>query len=229
MAVLVLAGCSSASGGGGGGGSTASGPRLRGGTAYFAEEPLTPPTYIFPLVSGEYFTVENTSDFQTLMYQPLYWFGDKGSPTIDYHLSIGNVPLFSDGDRVVTITLKHERWSDGEAVSARDVVFWVNLLKANKDEWASYVPGGFPDNVVSVTAVNTTTVRLRLNAGYNPTWYTYNELSQITPLPVAWDRTSLSTAAPARRPPISRTRPNGGHAPSTTSSTTRPERPPRMP
>ena len=35
-----------------------------------------------------------------------------------------------------------------------------------------------------------------LNAAYNPIWYTYNELSQITPLPLAWDRTSLSAPAP---------------------------------
>ena len=196
MAALALAACSSTPGGSKPGSTTASGPALRGGTAYFAEEPLTPPTYIFPLVSGAYFTVENTSDFQTLMYEPLYRFGDKGSATVDYRLSIGNAPLYSDGNRVVTITLKGERWSDEQAVSARDVIFWINLLKANRDEWASYVPGGFPDNVVTATAVNSTTVRLRLNAGYNPTWYTYNELSQITPLPMAWDRTSLSSPAP---------------------------------
>ena len=52
---------------------------------------------------------------------------------------------------MVTITLKHYVWSDGETVSARDVGFWINLLKANKADWASYVPGGFPDNVVSWT------------------------------------------------------------------------------
>ena len=83
-------------------------------------------------------------------------------------------------------------------MSARDVIFWMNLLKANRDDWASYVPGGFPDNVTSVTAPNATTVQLHLDAAYNPIWFTYNELSQITPLPLAWDRTSLSQ--PAARP-----------------------------
>ena len=47
----------------------------------------------------------------------------------------------------MTITLKPARWSNGEPVSARDVIFWINLLKANRADWASYVPGGFPDNV----------------------------------------------------------------------------------
>ena len=180
-------------------GATASGHGsvVTGGTAYFAELAETPPDYIFPLVSGQYFTVENTTDFQTLLYEPLYWFGDHNSTSIDYSLSIGNAPVYSDGNRVVTITLKHYLWSNGQPVSARDVIFWINLLKANRDDWASYVPGGFPDDVTSATALDATTVRLRLNAGYDPVWFTYNELSQITPLPLAWDRTSLSAPKPS--------------------------------
>jgi len=193
-AALGLAACA---GGGGPPPRSAAGPPVRGGTAYFAEQPLTPPTYIFPLVSGQYFTVTNTSDFQTLLYLPLYWYGDRGRTSVNYGLSLGNAPVYSDGNRVVTITLKHYVWSDGETLSARDVGFWINLLKANKADWANYVPGGFPDNVVSWRAVNPTTVQLRLNASYNPFWFTYNELSQITPLPIAWDRTALSSPAPA--------------------------------
>ncbi len=169
---------------------------LAGGTAYFAEQPETPPDYIFPLVSGQYFTVENTNDFQTLLYEPLYWFGDHGSTALDYSLSIGNTPVYSDDNRVVTITLKHYVWSNGQPVSARDVIFWINLLRADRDDWASYVPGGFPDNVTSATALGATTVQLRLKAAYNPVWFTYNELSQITPLPLSWDRTSLKVTAP---------------------------------
>ncbi|MBO0768663.1 MAG: hypothetical protein J2O48_08280, partial [Solirubrobacterales bacterium] len=30
---------------------------------------------------------------------------------------------------------------------------------------------------------------------YNPEWFTYNELSQVTPMPLEWDRTSLSQPA----------------------------------
>lgn len=175
------------------------GTPVQGGTAYWAEQPLTPPNYIFPLVSGAYYSNENVYDFQTLMYRPLYWFGDRGRPGVDYALSLGDRPLYSDHDRVVTIRLKPARWSDGEPVSARDVIFWINLLKANRADWASYVPGGFPDNVVAWTAVGPRTVRLRLDRAYNPVWFTGNELSQITPLPLAWD----TTCPPARtcRPP----------------------------
>ena len=193
-AALLLAACASPSGSGGTG---SGGTPVRGGTAYFAEQPLSPPTYIFPLVSGQYFTVANTSDLQTLLYLPLYWYGDRGNTSIDYPLSIGNPPVYSDGGRVVTITLKHYVWSDGETLSARDVGFWINLVKANKANWANYVPGAFPDNIVSWQALGPATVRLRLSRSYNPFWFTYNELSQITPLPIAWDRTSLTARAPS--------------------------------
>jgi peptide/nickel transport system substrate-binding protein len=169
---------------------------VRGGTAYFAEQPLSPPDYIFPLVSDQNYSVANTAEFQTLLYRPLYWYGDGGRPGVDYKLSLGDAPAYSDEDRTVTVTLKRARWSDGEAVSARDVGFWIDLLKANKEDWASYVPGGFPDNVVSWQALGERTIELRLNASYNPVWFTNNELSQITPLPIAWDRTSLRGAAP---------------------------------
>ncbi len=190
---LALAACSSAPSSS----SSQAGRRLKGGVVYFAEQPSSPPNYIFPLISGEYWTLTNVFDLQQLLYRPLYFFGANGRETVDYSLSLAEAPRYSDRDSVVTITMKHYKWSDGETVSARDVVFWINLLKANKDEWASYVPGGFPDNVVSVSEPNARTVVLHLNRSYNPTWFTYNELSQITPLPIAWDRTSLSQPAPS--------------------------------
>ena len=201
LAVAAALGVAACTSGGSAGGTASGGKPVNGGTAYFAEQPLTPPTYIFPLVSGANFTSANTADLQTLLYQPLYWYGDKGNTSVDYPLSIGNPPVYSDGNRVVTISLKHYVWSDGETVSARDVGFWINLLKASKSDWASYVPGGFPDNVVSWKALSPTTVQLRLNASYNPFWFTYNELSQITPLPIAWDRTSLTAPAPSAGAP----------------------------
>ncbi len=172
------------------------GTPIRGGTAYWAEQPLQPPNYIFPLISGAYYSNENVYDFQTLMYRPLYWYGDRGHTRADYALSLADAPVYSDHNRVVTITLKHARWSNGETVSARDVIFWINLLRANRAAWASYVPGGFPDNLTSWKAVGPRTVRLQLNRSYNPVWFTDNELSQITPLPLAWDVTQLPGSGP---------------------------------
>jgi peptide/nickel transport system substrate-binding protein len=189
------------------------GTPVQGGTAYWAEQPLSPPNYIFPLISGAYYSNANVYEFQTLMYRPLYWYGDRGRPGVDYSLSLGDRPVYSDHDRVVTITLKHAQWSDGEPVITRDVIFWLNLLKANKADWASYVPGGFPDNVTSWTPLGTHKLQLHLNRGYNPIWFTDNELSQITPLPMRWDTTCApgdSCAAVTGRP--ADTTPSGARA-----------------
>ncbi len=171
--------------------------KVSGGTVNFAEGPGATPNYIFPLSSGAYFSVTNLSQFQALMYRPLYWFGKGTTPVINNQLSLANPPVFSNNHKTVTITLKNYKWSNGETVSARDVVFWMNMLKANKANWAAYVPGAFPDNVVSYQATSPTTVVFNLNASYNPTWFTYNELSQITPMPMAWDVTAAGQAAPS--------------------------------
>ena len=168
----------------------------------FAEQPSAPPNYIFPLESGAYFTFAN-GQFVPLMYLPLYWFGNAGKPSVNYALSIAEPPTFADNNSLVTITLKHWLWSDGKPITARDVIFWLNLLSAATDPnappvgsnsapgpgWGAAVPGGFPLNVVRYTATGTYSVTMKLNASYNPTWFLYNELSQITPIPThAWDR-----------------------------------------
>ncbi|MGO8877101.1 MAG: hypothetical protein ACLQNG_15210, partial [Acidimicrobiales bacterium] len=45
----------------------------KGGTAYFAMAPQVTPDWIFPFASLEYFSVANLTQFQYLMYRPLYW------------------------------------------------------------------------------------------------------------------------------------------------------------
>ena len=171
--------------------------KVSGGVVNFAEAPNATPNYIFPLTSGAYFSVTNLSQFQELMYRPLYFFGVGTNAQINYPLSLADPPVYSNNNRTVTITMKPYKWSNGEAVTSRDVILWMNLLKANKSNWAAYVPGAFPDNVVSYSAPDANTVVFNLDKSYNPTWFTYNELSQITPLPLAWDITATGQAAPS--------------------------------
>ena len=52
-------------------------------TATFAEQPQTPPNYIFPFMSLAFFSVNNTEQFQYLMYRPLYWFGEGATPNLN--------------------------------------------------------------------------------------------------------------------------------------------------
>lgn len=177
-------------------GTQPSGAKMSGGTVTLAEGASAPPNYIFPMYSPQVCSVVNVA-YEDMMYRPLYWYGDNNTPTVDFDHSAGNAPVFSNNNTTVTITLKPWKWSDGEPVSARDLVFWMNVLKASPaTEFCGYVPGLFPDNVTSYQATGPSTFVMHLNKSYNPTWFTYNELSQITPLPLAWDRTSLSQPAP---------------------------------
>jgi peptide/nickel transport system substrate-binding protein len=174
-----------------------SGSRISGGTVYFTEGSQAPPNYIFPMYSFAVCSTVNVDQLMDIVYRPLYWYGDNYRPTVDYGRSIGQKPVFASDDKSVTIHLNPYKWSDGEAVSARDIIFWLNLVKASPStNWCGFAPGFFPDLITSYTAPNPTTVVLTFNKAYDPEWVLYNILSQITPMPLAWDRTSLSQPAP---------------------------------
>ena len=50
----------------------------------------------------------------------------------------------------MTVTLKHYMWSDGAPVTARDLVFYINLGKAEGATWGNYSgPTQFPYNLKS--------------------------------------------------------------------------------
>lgn len=189
LLTLLAAACSSSPSSSGGGGQPAS-----GGTATFAEPPGVTPNYIFPMLTGAYYSVANIEEFQRLSFRSLYWIGNgKGQPVVDPALSLAALPVYSDNDSVVTIHLGNYTWSDGQPVTTRDVAFWINLLEANKANFAAYIPGEFPDNLKDYKIVNSKTIVLTLTGSFNPTWFTYDQLTQITPLPVqAWDKTSAT-------------------------------------
>jgi peptide/nickel transport system substrate-binding protein len=145
----------------------------------------------------------NVEYLSALLYRPLYWFGNSNTPSVNFDYSIGQAPVFSNNNQTVTVTMNSWKWSNGEQVTSRNVEEWVNIYKANPSaNYCGYVPPGptgekfFPDNVVSMDTPSANTIVFHLTQSYNPTWFLYNELSQITPLPLAWDRTALSQPAP---------------------------------
>ncbi len=150
------------------------------------------------MTSAQVCGTNNIDQLNATLFRPLYWYGNNYSPTINYDYSIGKAPVFSNNDQTVTVNLKNWKWSNGESVTSRDVAFWVHLYQADPAaNYCGYVPGLFPSNVISMSAPNPQTIVFNLNKSYDPQWFTYNELSQIYPLPLAWDR----TRCPSRRPP----------------------------
>ncbi|MGC5410976.1 ABC transporter substrate-binding protein, partial [Streptomyces sp. DT225] len=66
-----------------------------------------------------------------------------------------------------------------------------NLVKADKEDWASYSPGKAPDNWTSLKIVDDTHFTLTFDKAYNTQWMLANELSMIRPMPQhVWDKTS---------------------------------------
>ena len=167
--------------------------RLAGGKAVFAEAPNAKPNYIFPLASGGFFSVANLSQFQFLMYRPLYWFGSTGTVKLNSSLSVAQDPVYSDAGKTVTMKLKGWKWSDGTPITSRDIEFWENLVTFNKGHWAAYSPGEYPDNVTSAEYPDANTAVFHLDKAYGSYFFTFNELSQISPLPQhVWDKTSAT-------------------------------------
>jgi len=179
---LVAAGCSSSGNSNSSSGTTP----VKGGTAVWAEPPSSVPSYIFPYVDSSNISNLNLFDLQYLMYRPLYWFGQNGQPEPNKSLSLANPPVVSG--RNVTITLKHYMWSDGTPVTAQNVMFWLNMEKALPADYGAYT--GFPANMSSIKVVSPTEIQMTMSKAYSPSWLQYNDLSQVVPMPTAWDRTA---------------------------------------
>jgi peptide/nickel transport system substrate-binding protein len=166
-------------------------------TATWAETPNATPNYIFPYMSLAFFSVSNINQFQELMYRPLYWFGNGSTPDLNPSLSVADQPKYgtdSKGNTTVEVSLKGWKWNNGETVSAGDVMFWMNMMHAQKAGFAGYAPGTLPDNVSTITVNSPTEITFDLNTKVNSYWFTYNQLSEITPMPNAWNVTSLTGA-----------------------------------
>jgi peptide/nickel transport system substrate-binding protein len=192
LTLTLAAACSGGSSSGTiGSGAAVSGHAQRGGTVTVGWENATP-NFIFPYspaTNSDGYNVNLTEQ----MWPYLVYSGDGGKSVVNAQNSLYSSIAYSDGDKKVTIDLKHWSWSDGVPITSRDFTFVYNLLKASVPNWFLYVPGLFPDDVASVSTPGPHTVVLNLTHSYNPTFYTEDVLSSIQLLPQhAWDKTSAS-------------------------------------
>ena len=151
------------------------------------------PDWILPIVPSANASTYGAGFIYSL-FLPVYTGQNGGAPEINYALSLAPKPVYSDGDKTVTITMKQGfKWSDGAPVDADDVIFDIDLLKAAVKEspsnWSNYVPGQFPMSVVSATASSKYTLVIKLNKAYNPNYFINNQLEgAVYALPsTAWN------------------------------------------
>ncbi len=183
VGALSLSACGSSDGGSGG----SSGSGTDTVTMAFRT-----PNWILP-ISAPGFTQGENAIFGSALYRPLYNYDltSNAEYAIFDQKSLGNTPTFSDDGLTVTIALKDATWSDGEPITTRDIEFWWNLINANKDKWASYREGSFPDNVTAFTVIDEKTFSLTTTEAYSPSWFVGNQLNKVSVMPQhVWDRTS---------------------------------------
>jgi peptide/nickel transport system substrate-binding protein len=214
--VTLLAACASSSSSPGGASSSTSPPILvpgsvgnvypaaagqeTAGTITWAEQPGQGPTWIFPITGAGDNAVFNLYSFSWEMWRPTYWTVYGVTPTLDQAMSLAQPAVYSDGDRTVSITFKKTyRWSDGAPITADDLLFDIDLIKAgvaaSPANWSGYSPGNFPSDLSYTTEPNKQTLVLHLTKPVNPVFFTDDILAQgpTTPLPVQeWARTSLN-------------------------------------
>jgi peptide/nickel transport system substrate-binding protein len=170
------------------------------GTITWAEQPGDGPSWIFPITASGQNSVFNLYTFVWEMFRPTYWTIYGVTPTLDQQMSLANAPIYTDGDRVVSITFKKSyRWSDGSPITANDLLFDIDLIKAavkaSPANWSGYTPGNFPDDLAYTSEPDAQTLVLHLTKAVNPVFFTDDILGQgpTNPLPVqSWARDSVN-------------------------------------
>jgi len=172
----------------------------KAGTITWAMAPGATPNWIFPVIPSANNSVYNAFNFIYQGWRPLYWTVNGTVPELEPNMSVANAPTYSNGNKTVTIVMKSNyKWSNGKPLTANDLLFTIDTIKAaikvSPANWAGYTPKHFPDNLVSTSEPNSTTLVLNLNAPVNPTWFTEDILSSVNPMPSAdWAKTSASAA-----------------------------------
>jgi peptide/nickel transport system substrate-binding protein len=129
------------------------------------------------------------------MYKSLFHLNSKGA--IDFTRSVAQSVTWNAKGTVYTVHMNPKwHWSDGQPVTAQDVLFTWHLIQYASSGKAPtpwpYANAGFgdiPNGVSSIQALGTHAFRVTLTSPSNQLWFEYNGLSQLMPLPEqAWNK-----------------------------------------
>ena len=170
-------------------------PSGTAGSITYALQPGAVPNWILPMPTASTNSVYNVFNFEWQMWPPMYYTPDGSTPTVDPALSVANPPTWSNGDKTMTITVKPWKWSNGQTLSSKDLLFTFDMIKAavkaSSANWAPYVPGYFPNTVTSMSMPNATTLVVNLSKAVNPAWMEEDILGSVPIMPSAeWSKDS---------------------------------------
>lgn len=153
----------------------------------------TAPNWFFPILASSGYTDTN-SQMNFMMYKPLVYITQKDA--VDYSRSVAkSITSNTSGTRYVIHLNPRVVWSNGKPVTAQDVLFTWNVMKAASGNgtlpwtYGGAGGGGIPTDWTSVTATNDSTVVVTLANPANQSWFIHNGLGQIVPVPAqVWNR-----------------------------------------
>ena len=154
------------------------------------------PNWILPIITAADNSVYNSFDFEWELWRPTYYTPQGSTPTVNQALSVADPPVFSNGDKTFSITLKPWKWSQGGTLSSKDLEFTIDEIKAAVKEspanWAAYTPGYFPDTITSMSTPSASTLTVNLSKAVNPTWLE-EDILDIPVMPAsAWAKASAN-------------------------------------
>jgi len=174
-----------------------SGTPASGGIVTIAENPGAGPNYIFPITPASNLSVYDVEQFQQYMWPELWWSPSGDEATIDYALSMGRPPVFSDANKTVTIKINPGwKWSDGTPVTSEDLAFdfWLTLaaVTISPANDGDFTPGLYPDGT-TVSTPNPSTLVVHFTRTYNANFDQLEQLGALEALPAqAWSKTSAT-------------------------------------
>ncbi|PSR20190.1 MAG: hypothetical protein C7B45_16010 [Sulfobacillus acidophilus] len=175
------------------GGRTLAATPRKGGTAVIALLAQSAPNWYFPIVPNTDYFAANAQAI-AMIYKPLILMGPNDSP--DFSQSLAKSVTWNKSGTVYTVSLNPKwHWSNGQAVTSKDVVFtWQVALAASQSKapwiYGGAGIGGVPARIKSVVAKGPYKVIVTLNQPSNQQWFIRNGLGQffgVAPASV-WDK-----------------------------------------
>jgi len=127
-----------------------------------------------------------------MLYLQLIWINGR-TGEIDWSRSLASAVSSPDNGTTYNVTLRPWHWSDGVPVTTADIAYTFKLMKELGSTYVGYGAGGMPDIIKSFNIISPTQFQVVLTRRVNPTWYIYNGLGQLMPLPAhSWGRHTLN-------------------------------------
>ncbi len=127
------------------------------------------------------------AQMSSMMYLGLLWI--NRFQQIDWSRSLASAVESPDQGTTYNITLRPWHWSDGVPVTTADIAYAFKYMKDLGTGYAGYGSGGMPTIIKSLNIISPTQFQIVLTHQVNPTWFIFDGLPQLAPLPAhAWSK-----------------------------------------